>query len=102
MSSGDGETTLLIYAGAKGKQLLKEMLPDRGDFGATGAAQMMIPVDWEKAPEGAYVLFGDTTPEGVYVDVYGTREFADHVKRVLQDLVDKREKESEVARDAAS
>ncbi|MDI6720458.1 MAG: DUF2080 family transposase-associated protein [Methanomicrobiales archaeon] len=81
--------TVRVFCDEKGKRLLRALLPDPGDFGATRSAQVMIPVDWEQAPEGAYILWGDADVGVVYADVYGADEdFAEHVRQALQSLAD--------------
>jgi len=82
--------TVRVFCTEKGKRIIRALLPDPGDFGATGPTQVMIPcVDWSKAPEGAYILWGDADTGGVYADIFGGDEdFAEHVRQVLQHLAD--------------
>ena len=84
---GPDPITVRVFCTEKGKRIIREMLPDPGDFGATRAVQANLPFDWEKAPEGAYVLWGDADAGLVYVDVFGADEdFAEHVRQTLQHL----------------
>ena len=81
--------TVRIFCNEKGKRLLRALLPDPGDFGATGPAQVHLQFAWEKAPEGAYVLWGDVDNGVVYADIFGADEdFAEHVRQTLQSLAD--------------